>query len=93
MGVVSGIVVFLMIWWVVLFAVLPWGVRPSAEPLIGNTQSAPDVPRLGKKFLITTLISLLLWLVVYGLIASNVISFYDMAQDMADHDQITESGK
>lgn len=93
MGVVSGIVVYLMIWWVVLFAVLPWGVRPSSEPLVGNTQSAPEFPRLGKKFLITTVISLLVWLVVYGLITSNVISFYDMAQDMANQDQITESGK
>ncbi|HPQ50754.1 MAG TPA: DUF1467 family protein [Alphaproteobacteria bacterium] len=91
MGWISGIVVFLMIWWVTLFTVLPWGNRPSSSPQEGNMQSAPDLPRLGKKFLVTTLISCLLWVVVYGLIASNVISFHDMAAKMAEQDNLMES--
>jgi len=82
-----------MIWWVMLFTVLPWGNRPSDDPLKGQAHGAPAMPRLGKKFLITTAISCLLWLVVYGLIASNVISFHDMAADMAEHDKMMESPK
>lgn len=93
MGWISGIVVFLMIWWVVLFTVLPWGNRPSEDPVSGQVHSAPALPRLGKKFLITTAISCLLWLVVYGLIASNVISFHDMAAEMAEQDKLMESSK
>lgn len=86
MGVISGIVVFFMVWWTVLFAILPWGNRPSTEPMTGNTVSAPDKPRILKKFLVTTAVSVLIWLVIYGLISSNVINFYDMAADMAAQD-------
>lgn len=86
MGLISGIVVFLMVWWTVLFAVLPWGNRPSQAPITGNIVSAPDKPRILKKFLITTLVSVTIWLLIYGLISSNVISFYDMAADMAAQD-------
>lgn len=87
MGPISGIVVFLMVWWTVLFTVLPWGNRPSAEPITGNVVSAPDKPKLLKKFLITTLISAVIWTVIYGLISANVLSFYDMAAEMAAQDE------
>ncbi|HAJ89959.1 MAG TPA: DUF1467 domain-containing protein [Rhodospirillaceae bacterium] len=90
MGLVSGIVVFLMVWWTVLFAVLPWGNRPSEEPVTGNVVSAPDKPKLLKKFLITTLVSAIIWLLIYGLMSLNVISFYDMAADMAAQDEQTQ---
>jgi predicted secreted protein len=88
MGFISGIVVFLMIWWTALFAVLPWGNRPAQDLIEGQVASAPDKPRLLKKFLITTAISVVLWCIVYGLISSNVINFYDMAADMAAQDDV-----
>lgn len=94
MGIISGIVVFVMVWWVVLFAVLPWGNRPSATVDLGNVASAPDKPRLLKKFLVTTAISCILWVIVYTLVANNVINFYDMAAEMAEQDSIKiESSK
>lgn len=86
MGWVSGIVVFLITWWTVLFAVLPWGNCPDEVPQTGNVHSAPSFPKLWKKFLVTTIISCLIWAVVYGLIAANVISFHDMAAQMAAQD-------
>ncbi|OFW87623.1 MAG: hypothetical protein A3J37_03080 [Alphaproteobacteria bacterium RIFCSPHIGHO2_12_FULL_45_9] len=91
MGLVSGIVVFLMVWWTVLFAVLPWGNRPSEAPVTGNTTSAPDKPKILKKFMVTTLVSAIIWLLIYGLITSNVISFYDMAADLAAQDEQTQN--
>lgn len=72
---VSGIVVYFLIWWVVLFAVLPWGVRipDRAEP--GHAQSAPVRPRLWTKAAVTSLIAGLLWLGYYGLYHSGWIEF------------------
>ncbi len=90
MGWISGIVVYLMIWWTVLFTVLPFGHKNEDETQVGNTHGVPAFPRLGKKAVITTIISCLLWLVVYGLIASNVISFHDMAAQMAEQDKLME---
>ena len=57
----SQAAIFLLIWFVVLFAVLPWGVRPSSEPEPGHDPGAPANPQLGRKAIITTVISLLVW--------------------------------
>ena len=40
----TGILVYVMIWWVVIFAVLPWGVRVPDEPEPGHAASAPETP-------------------------------------------------
>lgn len=86
MGFVSGIVVFLMVWWTALFVVLPWGNRKSDAPQVGNVASAPEKPNLLKKFLATTLITCIIWVIVYFLISNNVVNFYDMAEDLAKQD-------
>ena len=72
---VSGVVVYFLIWWVVLFAVLPWGVRipDRAEP--GHAQSAPMRPRLWLKAAVTSLIAGLVWLGYYALYHSGWIEF------------------
>src|SRR5262249_10617434 len=47
-------------WWIVLFAVLPWGVRSqseSGEGAPGTDPGAPSLPGLGKKLIWTTLVS------------------------------------
>ncbi len=75
MNVVTGILVFVMIWWVVLFTVLPWGVRVPDEHEPGHATSAPSNPMLLRKALITTAISAVLWGVAYYLIESDLISF------------------
>jgi predicted secreted protein len=57
----SQAAIFLLIWFVILFAVLPWGIRQSAEPEPGHDPGAPVNPQLGRKAIITTVISVLLW--------------------------------
>ena len=71
----TGLVVYLIIWWVVIFAVLPWGVKVPDNPEPGHATSAPDKPMLWRKVAITSVISALLWLVAYYLIASDWITF------------------
>ena len=89
MGLVSGIVVFFMVWWTALFVVLPWGNRKSEVVELGNVASAPDKPNILKKFVITTLLTCVIWLIIYGLIEANVINFYDLAESMAIQDSKT----
>ena len=57
----------------VLFAVLPWGVRVPEKPEIGHATSAPERPMLWRKAGITSLISAVLWLAAYALIRSDLI--------------------
>lgn len=78
----TGLIVFLLTWWVVIFAVLPWGNKAPENPITGNATSAPENPRLKQKFIITTLISFGVLIVVYTLIEMNVIDFRAISQDM-----------
>lgn len=71
----TGILVYTLIWWVVLFMVLPWGVKVPDEPEPGHAASAPSNPNLVRKFLITTVIAALFFGVAYYLIESDLISF------------------
>lgn len=70
----TGILSFLVIWWLVLFAVLPWGNRPAENPEVGHAESAPAKPRLGLKFLITTGVATVVFLGLLGIIESGWIS-------------------
>ncbi len=63
-----------MIWWVVLFTVLPWGVKVPEQPEKGHADSAPERPMIGRKAAITSLISVVVWLVVFALVESGLIS-------------------
>jgi predicted secreted protein len=73
----TGAVVYLLIWWTALFAVLPIGTRPveDADPEAGGWRGAPAKPLLLRKVLGTTILSAVLWLGVYALIESGLVSF------------------
>ncbi|MFI4987292.1 MAG: DUF1467 family protein [Alphaproteobacteria bacterium] len=73
----EGLVSFVIIWWLVLFMVLPWGVRIPDAVEEGHATSAPVRPRLWLKALVTTGIAILLWAVAFWLASSNLISFRD----------------
>jgi predicted secreted protein len=77
MGWVSGAAVYLIIWWLVIFLVLPWGVQPisSEDVRRGHAESAPRRPRILLKFAVTTVIAALLWLLVYWVIDRGMIRF------------------
>lgn len=77
-----GIAVFVITWWVVLFAVLPWGASPPEEVEAGHAPSAPARPRLLLKMAVTTGITCVVWLGIYALVQFDLISFREMAAGM-----------
>ncbi|MBP2299539.1 DUF1467 family protein [Azospirillum picis] len=79
---VTGAFVYIVVWWVVLFAVLPWGVRTPETPEPGMASSAPVEPRILRKFAITSVVAAVVWLVIFGVEQSGLISFREMARDM-----------
>ena len=58
------IVIFVVIWWLVLFMVLPFGVQKDDEIVGGNDPGAPTNPMLKKKILLTSVISFFLSIIV-----------------------------
>jgi predicted secreted protein len=76
MGWFTATVLYVLIWWVVLFAVLPFGTKPVAAPdRLTGWRGAPEAPRLGRKLLWTSLIALLVWAACEGVIGSDWLSF------------------
>lgn len=71
----EGLVAFIIIWWLVIFVVLPWGVKPPARVQTGHASGAPENPRLWRKAAITTVISAALWLVLFVVAEFGLISF------------------
>jgi predicted secreted protein len=71
-----GLALYFIIWWTVLFAVLPFGVRTQAEEgqvVPGSTESAPARPQILKKAIWTTVIATIVFAVVCGVIASGLV--------------------
>jgi predicted secreted protein len=76
MGWFTAIVLYVLIWWTALFAVLPLGTRPVADPdAATGWRGAPEAPQLGRKILLTTLVALVIWGSAVGLIESGWLSF------------------
>ncbi|MCB1454699.1 MAG: DUF1467 family protein [Nitratireductor sp.] len=56
----TGFAVYFIIWWLTLFAVLPFGVQSQAEAgerLQGTDPGAPVQPRLVRKLAINTVVA------------------------------------
>lgn len=75
MGWGTGIIVYVLVWWVTLFAVLPLWVTPSEPGDLGHATGAPQHPRMLLKAAITTAVSAVIWLGIYFLVSSPWLSF------------------
>ena len=56
----TALAIYFVLWWVVLFVTLPFGVRSQHEDgdsAPGTDPGAPILARMGRKLLLTTLIS------------------------------------
>ena len=75
---VSGLVLYILIWWVALFAVLPIGTHPNAQPdSASGWRGAPARPRIWMKIGLTTVVAAIVWMAAYALIVSDLVSFRD----------------
>ena len=72
----TGLMVYLVIWWTILFTVLPLGVRRVENPGRGQDPGAPErPPEILRKAIITSLVAAVLWLGFYFLHQADVFSF------------------
>ena len=76
MTLTAAIAIYFILWWTVLFAILPFGVRsqheePDMPP--GTDPGAPVRPRLLVKAIATTIITAVIFAAGYGLFASGLL--------------------
>ena len=78
---ISGAAVFFIIWWLVLFAALPFGVRTQDEDedvTLGTVSSAPRGAHMGRTVVRTTLVALVLFGIFHVLTRVLGFSFNDI---------------
>jgi predicted secreted protein len=81
MGVVTGIVLYAIIWFMTLFIVLQIGVTSQSDAgsrVDGTHGSAPVNPQLKKRFLITSGVAAVIWALIASVILSGAITIEDV---------------
>ena len=80
MAVATAIAIYFLIWWIMLFAVLPWGVRAQGEEgAPGTDPGAPTVPRLRAKLIWTTIASGVVWAICAVLYTKGLVTLDGLA--------------
>ena len=84
MGITGSIIVYVMIWWIIFFSLLPVGIQSNKEVfkdrIGGEDPGAPKNPRIAKKFLLTTLITSIIFMIIYYLVKIDLINLREFLQ-------------
>jgi predicted secreted protein len=78
----SWFAVYFVVWWVALFAVLPWAARSQPEGderVPGTDPGAPTKPRLLRIMLINTVLSLVIFAAFYVFWTRGIITLDDLS--------------
>lgn len=78
----SSFAIFFIVWWIVLFAVLPFGVRNATEAgesaVKGHDAGAPARHGLGWKVTVTTVIAAFVFILVYALLVNGILESIEL---------------
>jgi predicted secreted protein len=81
MTITGAIVIYAMAWFMCLFMILPLKItsqRENGEVVPGTPASAPEMPRLKRKFIQTTVVATIIWAIVMVVVVFEIISLSDM---------------
>jgi predicted secreted protein len=80
MAISTSIAIYFLIWWIVLFAVLPWGVRAQGEGgAPGTDPGAPVMTNLKLKLVWTTLVTTVIFAGFFLVYSRKLVSLEDLA--------------
>jgi predicted secreted protein len=74
-----GIALYIMIWWMTLFTVLPFGVKTQGEAgqvVEGTPESAPMAPRILRTMLINTVVAAFVFAFVWTALERDWMGLY-----------------
>lgn len=84
MGITGSIIVYVLIWWIIFFSVLPVGIQSNKEKfrekIDGVDPGAPNNPKIARKFLITTIITSIIFIVIYYLVKLDLLNLREYLQ-------------
>ncbi len=79
MSITGSLVIYVILWWIVFFAVLPIDVnREKKANIKGSDSGAPENPKILKKFILSTLISSLIFTIIYILVRYELLNIRNL---------------
>jgi len=81
-SVATALAIYYVIWWVVLFAVLPFGVRSQEENgsiVPGSDPGAPALAKLGRKLIWTTVAATVVFGICYVIYVYRLVTIDQLA--------------
>jgi predicted secreted protein len=78
----TSIAIYFLVWWTVLFAVLPWGVRSQheiGEIPPGTDPGAPAIPALRSKLIWTTVVATAVFAAFNVVYVTRLVGLDDLA--------------
>ena len=85
---ISALALYFIVWWTVLFAVLPFSLRTQddeGETVLGTVSSAPRGPHLWRAVWRTTLVSLVVCAIFYGMTRGLGMTLGDLPKFVPDY--------
>ena len=82
MSLTTAIAIYFLIWWIVLFAVLPFGVRSQEESgavAPGSDPGAPVIPAVWRKLIWTTIASTVIFVLCAVIYRYRLVTIDDLA--------------
>ena len=82
MSIATALAIYFVIWWVVLFAVLPFGVRSQEESgsiVPGSDPGAPTLAKLGRKLVWTTIVASVVFGICYVIYVYRLVTIDQLA--------------
>ena len=80
MAISTAVAIYFLIWWITLFAVLPWGVRAQGEEgAAGTDPGAPVVSHLMAKLIWTTVVASVIFAVCAVVYIERWVTLDDLA--------------
>ena len=78
MGLTGSIIIYVIIWWIVFFSLLPVGIRSNNakfnDKIAGEDPGAPKNPNIGKKFIYTTIITSIIFIGIYYMVINDFLN-------------------
>ena len=79
MSLTGSLVIYVLIWWIVFFALLPIDVnREKKQNIIGIDAGAPENPKIIKKFVYSTLITSIIFIVIFLLVKYEYLNIRNL---------------
>ena len=79
MSLTGSLIIYVLIWWIVFFALLPIDVnREKKENIIGIDAGAPENPKIIKKFVYSTLITSIIFIIIFLLVKYEYLNIRNL---------------